>query len=431
VHTTIITRSEGGEDSAGRDGRTPSAADARAAVRVAARTAVDPTARLSNGVRLWGHGVAVAGCCHDERAVWVRAQLPVPDAASASVAAWRLQLLRQAEGIREVRPAPITLSGQNAIALEIGPFALRRGGVHGQSLEQYSSQWVDVNAAATTLLYCFACLSAGLNEEPEITFDESDSALSFLHAELRSLDAAYLSSPDVRPAEGVRRPRSGTSSAHNRVSERRRCAYLIYVEGQKQVMRDAIHAIQLMVSDSAPLAEPHRRVYTTSGAVLDGAECTLVVAAAETYAAQHGWSTRRHIAYPTHDLPCAVLGTTGAKLRRKVEQRLLPELAERFLLEPAHLAVQDLFVAKYSSAPDGLRELEAHEDGNEFSFVLALNSAGEYEGGGTKFLEVDGTPTYRPDRGFATMFAGKNRHCGMAIQAGVRYILAGFLKYST
>ena len=32
-------------------------------------------------------------------------------------------------------------------------------------------------------------------------------------------------------------------------------------------------------------------------------------------------------------------------------------------------------------------------------------------------------------RGHATLFSGKNRHCGLAISSGVRYVLAGFLAF--
>ena len=32
-------------------------------------------------------------------------------------------------------------------------------------------------------------------------------------------------------------------------------------------------------------------------------------------------------------------------------------------------------------------------------------------------------------RGHATLFSGKNRHCGLAISSGVRYVLADFLAF--
>jgi hypothetical protein len=59
----------------------------------------------------------------------------------------------------------------------------------------------------------------------------------------------------------------------------------------------------------------------------------------------------------------------------------------------------------------------------------ALNKRTEYKGGGTQFLELENTPTFRPKRGFATLFSGKNRHCGVAITSGTRYVLAGFVQY--
>jgi hypothetical protein len=86
------------------------------------------------------------------------------------------------------------------------------------------------------------------------------------------------------------------------------------------------------------------------------------------------------------------------------------------------------------SAKAGFRHLPpghfVHEDGSEFSFVLALNARTAYAGGGTKFLRMKGKPVLRPDQGFASLFAGKNRHCGLAISTRVRYVLAGFLAYS-
>ena len=59
--------------------------------------------------------------------------------------------------------------------------------------------------------------------------------------------------------------------------------------------------------------------------------------------------------------------------------------------------------------------------------MLPLNPPDEYEGGGTQFVNLEGKPLFRPEHeGSAVMFSGKNRHCGKAITAGVRYILAGF-----
>jgi hypothetical protein len=61
----------------------------------------------------------------------------------------------------------------------------------------------------------------------------------------------------------------------------------------------------------------------------------------------------RHANYPTCDLPAAVLGEAGAGVARAVGARLLPQMAARFGLRLAALALQDLFVAKYSCSMPG------------------------------------------------------------------------------
>ena len=61
--------------------------------------------------------------------------------------------------------------------------------------------------------------------------------------------------------------------------------------------------------------------------------------------------------------------------------------------------------------------------------MLALNKKSDYTGGGTQFLNLEGHPCFRPSRGYATIFSGKNRHCGLAISQGTRFVLAGFLSH--
>ena len=177
------------------------------------------------------------------------------------------------------------------------------------------------------------------------------------------------------------------------------------------------------------MTDTQKKVYLTSHPVLAGSECVDVVEAAENFALQNGgWTTNRHAAHPTYDLPVSDLGAVGIKMAQSIEARLVPELAQRFHLNVDRLSIQDLFVAKYSAAAEAQAGLNAHADGSEYSFVLALNNISAYRGGGTLFMRKP-KQLFRPTVGYATLFCGKNRHAGIAVTTGKRYILAGFLKY--
>lgn len=72
--------------------------------------------------------------------------------------------------------------------------------------------------------------------------------------------------------------------------------------------------------------------------------------------------------------------------------------------------------------------LKPHIDGTPWSFVVTLNDAKEYSGGGTKFISSGAT--FRPSKpGTAVLFSGKNLHEGLEVTSGVRYILTGFCEY--
>lgn len=65
------------------------------------------------------------------------------------------------------------------------------------------------------------------------------------------------------------------------------------------------------------------------------------------------------------------------------------------------------------------------QDDSHLSLTIALNSRGEYEGGGT-FFEESGC-VLRPDCGGVVCFPGSLRHGGHTVTSGVRYIIAAFL----
>ncbi len=335
----------------------------------------------------------------DTHPVFVRQWLASSTAKQLRTANWRLQLLVDCFGAEAVSSTP---SG-DGLDVTIGPFVLLRSGAQGQELQAFCAAVTRCNEVLTSLLDCFACLGARWGKKPEATIAQCNQCHTFLEAEVVRLRAAAAVKPDGRSN-----------------SER----------GAIVCVRDAIKNLKVMVDDTPPLSDAHRKVYSSAAPVLSKSECQALRLAAENYAAVHGWTTKRHVAYPTHDLPTTVLGEVGEMLERAVAAKLLPEMAALFGLDRSRLGILEMFLAKYSVVPGGLAQLEEHEDGSQWSFVIALNDEAEYTGGGTKFVEIEGEPVFRPTIGCATLFSGKNRHCGMAISAGVRYILAGFCTYT-
>lgn len=89
------------------------------------------------------------------------------------------------------------------------------------------------------------------------------------------------------------------------------------------------------------------------------------------------------------------------------------------------LRVHDAFVVRYDSAAQ--RSLPLHTDQGELSLTISLNSAQEYEGGGTWF-EGLGRAVRPVEAGHIVVFPGGDTvHGGREITHGVRYILAVFL----
>ena len=223
------------------------------------------------------------------------------------------------------------------------------------------------------MLWCFACLHAEHGAEPEVTFDEADALVQVLDKERLLLSARA----GIDESQGGQYEREEEAEEEEKEKEKQACVegqeeegeeernktlqVQRYFESRRRVICDAMAALQSMMTDSASLSDGHRAVYTTATAILSAQQCRAVVRAAEAHAAEHGWSTRRHAAYPTHDLPYTALGKTGAWMDKAVRATLLPELARRFQLRLGALSIADMFVAKYSVVAGGLAELEEHE----------------------------------------------------------------------
>lgn len=99
-----------------------------------------------------------------------------------------------------------------------------------------------------------------------------------------------------------------------------------------------------------------------------------------------------------------------------------------------HLTCWVFLIGCHHSQPGHQDSLQSHRDHNPFSFVLQISSLGEFAGGGTRFLDADvrGTTLENPctvSPGCAILFCGRRKHEGVAVSAGSRLVIAGFLDY--
>ncbi|GMH87417.1 hypothetical protein TrST_g13309 [Triparma strigata] len=86
----------------------------------------------------------------------------------------------------------------------------------------------------------------------------------------------------------------------------------------------------------------------------------------------------------------------------------------------------DVFVVRYDASKQ--RALKSHVDGGDVSFMLALSSRADYEGGGTKFSynNDDEDALLHLEKGSGVVFDAATYHEGVPITKGTRYLLVAF-----
>ena len=169
-------------------------------------------------------------------------------------------------------------------------------------------------------------------------------------------------------------------------------------------------------------------LHQTTFPIFTADECQSIIDEAEQKATEMGWTLNRHGNYPTTDLPIVELPNTLDFLRVALVERIYPLLRRQFgqFLPDGgkNLRVADGFVVKYD-ADGGQTELKPHRDGSVLSFNIALNSASEFEGGGTWFDSLGGA--VKIDRGEVVSHSSSLLHGGHGISRGKRYIMVCFV----
>jgi hypothetical protein len=151
--------------------------------------------------------------------------------------------------------------------------------------------------------------------------------------------------------------------------------------------------------------------------------CRWIINECENYASSNGgWTKKRHIKYPTTDLPVENVKTifpfiteTFKTITHKIKNgyNLNDDIKVNFI---------DVFIVKYKHNEQNF--LELHKDGSFLSFNILLSSPDEFEGGGTYF---DDGLIMKSEQGDLTIHSSKIKHAGLPITKGTRYLLVGFV----
>ena len=161
--------------------------------------------------------------------------------------------------------------------------------------------------------------------------------------------------------------------------------------------------------------------------VLDAQECQDMVAAAEAHFQNKKdyWTTSRHFAVPTTDVPIYQIPELLQWFNVQLEQTIFPAMLAHFEIpEGQRLRIFDAFLVKYDAAA-GQKRLPLHNDQSEYSLTIAMNPLYAYEGGGTYFCDSDSS--IKTDVGGVTSFRGELLHAGTTITRGLRYIIVCFI----
>ena len=151
--------------------------------------------------------------------------------------------------------------------------------------------------------------------------------------------------------------------------------------------------------------------------------CTNIIKVSEDYANINGWKKKRHDNYPTVDNEITKDWTIYNDVLQVINNNIFDNISKLYNIDKNKLGINEIFVVKYELG--GQTELDFHEDGSEFSFVISLNN--EFSGGGTYFKYNE--KTINLNIGDCLIFSGQNTHKANSINSGIRYILTGFINY--
>lgn len=196
--------------------------------------------------------------------------------------------------------------------------------------------------------------------------------------------------------------------------------YKKYILNNKNIKNDIVLDIEFIKNNTFTLNRFYQRFIIKN--FYNEICCNWIISEAENFASKNGWTTTRHINYPTTDIPVEKIPKIFTFILESTKN-LCNEIEKYYNLSTdIRFNIIDLFIVKYDINKQNY--LDIHTDGSFFTFNIALNDSKDYEGGGTYF--EDGLIT-KLEKGDVLIHSGKIKHGGIEITKGVRYLLVGFL----
>ena len=219
--------------------------------------------------------------------------------------------------------------------------------------------------------------------------------------------------------------------------------------------RDAFGDVDFesIVAGEASSLNSNNCIFVTKQPVVAPGMCGKLIRLAQEHVARVGWTTNRHYAVPTTDIPIHDVPPLLDWFQEWMKGVCHPLLQRQFKTRQ-RFYVHDAFLVRYESDTDdetgstmelgtseegvdsnrsanvnrrrnGSNFLPLHYDESTHSFVVALNE--DFQGGGTYFYRLDRTIIPSTTGSLVSFRGNQWLHGGSVVTSGVRYILAVFL----
>lgn len=151
--------------------------------------------------------------------------------------------------------------------------------------------------------------------------------------------------------------------------------------------------------------------------------CNWIINECENYSKNNsGWTTSRHIDYPTTDLPIYKIDNINNYIKSTYIS-IFNYIKDAYCLDNLNIYnIFDSFVVKYKH--DNQNYLDWHCDASTISVNILLNNNNDFTGGGTMFKD---NIIIKTEQGDMIIHNSRSIHCGCKINSGIRYILVLFI----